>query len=443
MPCPQSRGRKKRTPKGVRAGDLADFFFNDNEEGSCRNCSICIVYAANTDFGCWQYSHHEGTFNCFSSEEEPSLILPEIEGFTKSRWNTYAKMNDYQANLTCLQSEARLRFVKKNGQIFDPSLSWGIEEGIQNGGLLFAPLNSQEISSENEEKDGSFRLKFDEISSPRLGYIYAQQAQCKSKESKGQESKKNPRKQRKLPLLPCDGMLGSNATLNKCGHCYTDPKEKDMHVNECGACFDQPCCSNKQKNACDQCPDDEKAGICQPEKALKIIQGQVQDLVCNRSFATIELKCLDDDCFPDQMECFLQSFEDSLKSFAVQVEILTASKFKVVFKDVSVGKYHVRCGFNGSNAVGENDGQLMLRSSIQPMLVVNSGLTRVNNVTTKQSTTTQEIEVENILPLSCYLQTVLTPKLLESYLIMSDNSRPRESNFLCFPEIYILKSSMI
>lgn len=406
MPCPQSRkGQRRQTPKGIRAGDIAGYFFADDSSENCRNCSICIVYAAsrNTDFGCWQYSGNEGTFSCLQ-QHSLGLDLAEIEGFTRSRWNTFAKMNDYQANLTCLHSEARLRFVRKSTRgSYDPLLSWKIEEGIEFGGLLFLPWYSNDAAAEGQEaSDGSFMLEYDEISSPRLGYIYAQQAHCKSKEAEVAEgeSVKNPRKQRKLPLLPCDGVLGSNASLNKCGHCYTDPSEADMHVNDCGGCFDQPCCKDSQKNACGQCS--EKA--CDSNNILKIVKGQVQDLVCSRSIVSAELNC-PGNCWSaisntSQLQCFLESENGMMKS-SLEIEFYTGVKFRAVFKDVSVGKYHVRCGLQSNDTAGSNlqDGQnlQLMRTSIEPMLVVNSGLTLVNNVTTKQSPAGKGIEVDTIL----------------------------------------------
>ena len=57
--------------------------------------------------------------------------------------------------------------------------------------------------------------------SDRVGYFFAQRTHCGKREKKNEETPKNNREEKNLPFLPCDGVMGSNATLNKCGHCYT------------------------------------------------------------------------------------------------------------------------------------------------------------------------------------------------------------------------------
>ena len=47
---------------------------------------------------------------------------------------------------------------------------------------------------------------------------------------------------------------GSNATVNKCGHCYTDPKEAKLFINNCGTCRNEPCCSEGDLDPCGNCP---------------------------------------------------------------------------------------------------------------------------------------------------------------------------------------------
>ena len=90
--------------------------------------------------------------------------------------------------------------------------------------------------------------------SDRVGYFFAQQSHCGIRDHKsGGSSPKSEREEKVLPFLPCDGVPGSNATLNKCGHCYTDPKESRYFINNCGTCQDEPCCNEDQKNECGQC----------------------------------------------------------------------------------------------------------------------------------------------------------------------------------------------
>ena len=86
-----------------------------------------------------------------------------------------------------------------------------------------------------------------------MGYFFAQHSHCGKRDKKNEGTPKNNREEKNLPLLPCDGVMGSNATLNKCGHCYTDPKEAELFINNCGTCRDEPCCSEDEKDACGNC----------------------------------------------------------------------------------------------------------------------------------------------------------------------------------------------
>ena len=90
--------------------------------------------------------------------------------------------------------------------------------------------------------------------SDRAGYFFAQRSHCGKKDQKDEKTPKNNREEKNLPFLPCDGIPGSNATTNRCGHCYTDPKESEFHINSCGTCRNEPCCNEGEKDACGNCP---------------------------------------------------------------------------------------------------------------------------------------------------------------------------------------------
>ena len=72
--------------------------------------------------------------------------------------------------------------------------------------------------------------------SDRAGYFFAQRSHCGKKEEIDQRKPKNIREEKNLEIIPCDGVPGSNATVNKCGHCYTDTKEAKLFINNCGTC---------------------------------------------------------------------------------------------------------------------------------------------------------------------------------------------------------------
>ena len=90
--------------------------------------------------------------------------------------------------------------------------------------------------------------------SDRAGYFFAQRSHCGKKEEIDQRKPKNIREEKNLEIIPCDGVPGSNATVNKCGHCYTDPKEAKIFINNCGTCRNEPCCSEGDLDPCGNCP---------------------------------------------------------------------------------------------------------------------------------------------------------------------------------------------
>lgn len=301
----------------------------------------------------WQYSTAQGSFSLLHSLS----AQPEIEGFTKSRWNTFAQINCFQdANLTCLEPGVRLRFARKtdNGTKLDSSLQWNLEEGINFGKLMFWPFSQETCFN-------------------TLGYMFAQKRNCAEK-SVDSETKKNKRKNRKLPELGCDGVENSKAKLNKCGYCYLNSQDKEKNINECGTCFDQPCCASQ--NFCGHCSDEK----CDTTTTINVLNGPLVDLACNKSLISLEIECFEE-CPPIE-NCEIASRK------SLEIKSLTSNTFEVVFKNLPLGLHDLKCG--------------LLKSS-QPLQVVNSAFLAVKNVTTraKNSKTklTLDLETEVTIPL--------------------------------------------
>ena len=208
-----------------------------------------------------------------------------------------------------------------------------------------------------------------------MGYIYAIQKSCSNKpEAQDASKSSNDRQPQKIPILPCDGDPNSNATLNKCGHCYKSPKESKMLINECGKCNNEPCCTESEENECGKCPTVQSGkDLCDPKSVLKVLNTDlIQDLSCNKSLMSLQVECPGSEaCFEDQesLNCWLQ-INDQVKLEAKSVNFLTSKRMQIVLQQVPEGKHHVICASNGQQ-----------RKSIKPFLVVNNGLTMIENAT--------------------------------------------------------------
>ena len=58
---------------------ITDYFFTDSATKGCKDCGICILYAANNDFGMWQYAVN----NTFLPLKGPMMQRPDIKGKLK------------------------------------------------------------------------------------------------------------------------------------------------------------------------------------------------------------------------------------------------------------------------------------------------------------------------------------------------------------------------
>ena len=55
---------------------ITDYFFTDSATKGCKDCGICVLYAANNDFGMWQYA----VDNTFLPLKGPLMQRPDIKG---------------------------------------------------------------------------------------------------------------------------------------------------------------------------------------------------------------------------------------------------------------------------------------------------------------------------------------------------------------------------
>lgn len=82
-----------------------------------------------------------------------------------------------------------------------------------------------------------------------------------------------------------------------------------MLINDCGTCEDQPCCDVQEQDPCGYCPKEmgRTSNTCDPSKIMKIVTGQTQDLLCNRTFVEIQIDCPEPECFTskENIECHL------------------------------------------------------------------------------------------------------------------------------------------
>lgn len=125
-----------------------DYFFSDCGE---ENCGICVLYSADSQFGCWQTTFGN-QFKCIDSPLEKQ---PIIEGLSKIEWDATEEIpcadekSAQMAELVCLHPNMRLRFVRKvNGQE-RPDLDWKIGEAIQHAGLALLALSLEDSDNSN------------------------------------------------------------------------------------------------------------------------------------------------------------------------------------------------------------------------------------------------------------------------------------------------------
>jgi hypothetical protein len=143
----------------IDVSSLSGYFFTDSDE---TQLSLCVVYAANDHFGCWQYSSGNN-YKCLSS---PLTTPPKIEGLLTTVWDTKQfncetqdqKDESQDLKITCLHRNTRLRYARKdaNGRI-DSTLEWNIAESINHTHLLFLARDQNSGKSNN---DGSEMIDF-------------------------------------------------------------------------------------------------------------------------------------------------------------------------------------------------------------------------------------------------------------------------------------------